>query len=319
LFFFTCQATFLTLWAGSVFNARPRCEDPLKGEGSTLVWCDVLSVTVGLVDIVVVAAIGVCFVYIKVKSMSTEVVKDEVVPVDSSTKKRRLSSRELMIEMSTQPLQTNAQAMEEGEGEREVKDGEGGAGEEGGEVTVTLGINPMHAARGETTTTAPEPAPETAPETATPNAARARWNKLKQATLAARKFRNGGKQRMKRLSKVMKARQNESRGGGGGGGDSMGGENGEIQMKSVDTADVSMHVDEKTGRRYSCNEATGQAKWLSDDDEEGEATQGETKNHSTKRKLFRRIVGGEEDDYFVNVETEEAVWYVPEDGEEVSQ
>jgi hypothetical protein len=322
---FTCfdQATFLTLWAGAVFNTRPRCEDPLQGEGSTLLWCDVLSVTVGLVDIVVVAAIGVCFVYIKIKSMSTEAVEDEVVPVDSSTKKRRLSSRELMIEMSTQPLQTNAQAMEEGEGE--VKDGEGGeGGEGGGEVTVTLGINPMHAARGETTTTAsetaPDTAPETAPKTATPNAARARWNKLKQATLAARKFRNGGKQRMKRLSKVMKARQNEYRGGGGGGGDdSMGGENGEIQMKSVDTADVSMHVDEKTGRRYSCNEATGQAKWLSDDDEEGEATQGETKNHSTKRKLFRRIVGGEEDDYFVNVETEETVWYVPEDGEEVSQ
>ena len=73
-------------------------------------WCDILSVTVGLVDIVVVAAIVVCFVYIKVKSMSTEVVKDEVVPVDSSNKKRRLSSRELMIEMSTQHLQKNTQS-----------------------------------------------------------------------------------------------------------------------------------------------------------------------------------------------------------------
>jgi hypothetical protein len=72
-FYFDGQATFLTLWAGSVFNARPRCEDPLQGEGSTLVWCDVLSVTVGLVDIVVVAAIGFCFAYLKIKSMSTEV------------------------------------------------------------------------------------------------------------------------------------------------------------------------------------------------------------------------------------------------------
>ena len=36
------QATILTLWAGSVFNTRPRCEDPLKGEGSTLVWCDAM-------------------------------------------------------------------------------------------------------------------------------------------------------------------------------------------------------------------------------------------------------------------------------------
>ena len=105
-----------------MFNTRPRCEDPLKGEGSTLLWCDVLSVTVGLVDIVVVAAIGACFAYLKVKSMSTEVVGDEVVPVDGSTKKRRLSSRELMLEMSSSHLQTNTQETgEEGEGE------EGGA------------------------------------------------------------------------------------------------------------------------------------------------------------------------------------------------
>ena len=72
LFFYFDQATFLTLWAGSVFNTRPKCEDPLKGEGSTLLWCDALSVVVGLVDIVVLATIGVCFVYIKIKSMSVE-------------------------------------------------------------------------------------------------------------------------------------------------------------------------------------------------------------------------------------------------------
>ena len=39
-------------------------------------WCDVLSVTVGLVDIVVVAAIGVCFVYMKVAPTSTEATKE---------------------------------------------------------------------------------------------------------------------------------------------------------------------------------------------------------------------------------------------------
>ena len=61
-----------------MFNTRPKCEDPLKGEGSTLLWCDVLSVTVGLVDIAVVVAIVACFVYIKVKSMATEAVKEEV-------------------------------------------------------------------------------------------------------------------------------------------------------------------------------------------------------------------------------------------------
>ena len=77
LFLFPHQATFLTLWAGSVFNTHPRCEDPLKGEGSTLVWCDALSVMVGLVDISVLAAIGSCFVYMKVAAMSTEAAKDE--------------------------------------------------------------------------------------------------------------------------------------------------------------------------------------------------------------------------------------------------
>ena len=71
-------ATFLTLWAGSIFNAHPKCEDPLKGEGSTLVWCDALSVMVGLVDISVLAAIGSCFVYMKVAAMSTEAAKDEL-------------------------------------------------------------------------------------------------------------------------------------------------------------------------------------------------------------------------------------------------
>ena len=70
-------ATFLTLWAGSIFNTHPKCEDPLKGEGSTLVWCDALSVMVGLVDISVLVEIGVCFVYIKVASMSSEAVKDK--------------------------------------------------------------------------------------------------------------------------------------------------------------------------------------------------------------------------------------------------
>jgi hypothetical protein len=63
---------------------------------------------------------------------------------------------------------------------------------------------------------------------------------------------------MKRLSKVMKARQNESGGGG----------SGEVKTESVVEIAVSVHVDEETGSRYSYNEATGQTQWLSDDDEE---------------------------------------------------
>ena len=117
----------------------------------------------------------------------------------------------------------------------------------------------------------------------------------------------------KKLSIGARVRRN-SQGG------SMGGEvKTEVKTVSEGTAE-SIHVDAKTGRRYSYNAETNETKWLAEaeDDEQGEATQGETKNHGTKRKSFRKIVGGEEDDYFVNVETGEAVWYVPEDGEEVS-
>ena len=66
---FSLLATFLTVWAGSVFNTFPRCEDPLKGEGFTLGWCDALSVTVGIVDMIVVVAFVSCFVYLKVQSL----------------------------------------------------------------------------------------------------------------------------------------------------------------------------------------------------------------------------------------------------------
>ena len=141
-----------------------------------------------------------------------------------------------------------------------------------------------------------------APEIATPNAARARWNILKQATRTSRTFRNGGKQRIKRLSKVMKARQNEPVGGGG---NSM---DGEVETVLDVAAAVSMHVDEKTGRGYSYNAATGQTQWLFDDEE----------NHVTeitRRILFRKIVDDDNAVFFQNVETGETVWNMPKHGD----
>jgi hypothetical protein len=73
---FSLLATFLTLWAGSVFNMLPRCEDPDGEPGQTLWWCDAMSVTVGLVDITVVIAFISCFVYLKVKSSSGDSNED---------------------------------------------------------------------------------------------------------------------------------------------------------------------------------------------------------------------------------------------------
>ena len=114
---------------------------------------------------------------------------------------------------------------------------------------------------------------------------------------------------MKRLSKVMKARQNES---GDDGGNSMGGE-----MKTVVDVEttVSMHVDEETGRRYNYNKATGQTQWLSDDDDGSEAPQenvGESKQQT--KTLFRKFVDDGGDVYYENMETGEVVWDLPDDG-----
>jgi hypothetical protein len=94
----------------------------------------------------------------------------------------------------------------------------------------------------------------------------------------------------------------------GGDGDLMEGE-----VKTVTDAEdaVSIHVDEKTGHRYSCNAATGQSNWLSDDEEEDGATmeeQGERKQKSMRRISFRKIVDDDEDVFFQNVETGETVW-----------
>ena len=79
-----------------------------------------------------------------------------------------------------------------------------------------------------------------------------------------------------------------------------------------------MHVDERTGRHYSYNEATGHTQWLSDDDDEREATHENVQvGESTQqtKHLFRKFVDDEDGVYYENVETGEVVWDMPDDGE----
>ena len=181
--------------------------------------------------------------------------------------------------------------------------GSGHGSPTGEEAGVTLGTNPMHATRGGAAAIVAVAA------TTTPHAARARWNKLKQATRVSRKSRNGGKQQMKLLSKAMKARQNEF---GDDGGNSLG----EDVKTIVDVeTPVSMHVDEETGRRYSYTEAPSHTEWLSDDNDGSEAPQ-ENVVESKKRtkRLFRKFLDEDDDVYYENVETGEVVWDLPDDG-----
>jgi hypothetical protein len=57
----TLLATWATLWAGSVFNAYPRCE-AYKG-GGTVAWCDSLSIAIGLLDMAMVVAVVVVIAF----------------------------------------------------------------------------------------------------------------------------------------------------------------------------------------------------------------------------------------------------------------
>lgn len=59
----TLLATWMTVWAGSVFNEHPRCEG---GEGvgvETLPWCNVLSVGVGSVDALMLLVVVVVVMF----------------------------------------------------------------------------------------------------------------------------------------------------------------------------------------------------------------------------------------------------------------
>ena len=58
----TLSLLFLTLWAASVFTVYPRCE---IREGESLWWCEMMSVAIGLADVVLVVVVIVLFVRLK--------------------------------------------------------------------------------------------------------------------------------------------------------------------------------------------------------------------------------------------------------------
>ena len=56
----TLAATWITVWAGTVFNSNPYCEDE---KGGTLGWCDGLSIFIGLMDVLMALAVVVVIAY----------------------------------------------------------------------------------------------------------------------------------------------------------------------------------------------------------------------------------------------------------------
>ena len=268
-----------------------------------MVWCDAMSIMVGVVDIVVVAAIGVFFVYIKVKSTSIKAVENEVVPaVDSSKKTRRLSSRELMVvEMTNQnndfsgtdpmprwnntganltpPSPPTTTATNHWHRVKRVTNGTGAFKHSGKQRAARLAAG--------------DAVPDTNPLPRLNNTTGtlAHWNTLKRVTKTSGAFRQSGKKRIKRLSKIMRSRDVAA------------------------ASNVEIFSDE-TGRKYSYDKTTKETVWV-DEEEIGMAIeeQGETKQCKKKRQSFRKIVGDDNAVFFQNVETGETVWNRPVDSE----
>jgi hypothetical protein len=104
-------------------------------------------------------------------------------------------------------------------------------------------------------------------------------------------FRQSGKTRIKRLSKIMRSRE----------------------VAAASNVEI---FGDGTGRKYSYNKTTKETVWLEEevvDEEESVVTieeeQGET--CKKKRQTFRKIVGDGNAVFFQNVETGETVWNRP--------
>lgn len=95
----TLLATWLTLWAGLVFNTYPNCQDPMGKGGETLGWCDAMSVTVGACDVLVACVCVAAFVWAK-KHMGQEdggLNETKEKNTNNSNKKPQAQSVELTV------------------------------------------------------------------------------------------------------------------------------------------------------------------------------------------------------------------------------
>ena len=107
---------FINLWVASIFSVYPRCE--VHEGGESLWWCELISVVVGLADVVLVVALILLFVLLKgsaakccvnrlgrgirgwIQAHQEEAVLDEVVEGKSTTTVNPVAKQHRRIEMS---------------------------------------------------------------------------------------------------------------------------------------------------------------------------------------------------------------------------
>jgi hypothetical protein len=87
------------------------------------------------------------------------------------------------------------------------------------------------------------------------------WSKLRRSVQASNVFKAGGSKRAKRLSRVMKARRNSVK--------ITAFKQTKQKVQDAESLNITIHVDEMTGDRYSVNEDTGETAWLEEDGEGG--------------------------------------------------
>ena len=107
---------FINLWVASIFSVYPRCE--VHEGGESLWWCELISVAVGLADVVLVVASILLFVLLKgsaakccvnrlgrgirgwIQAHQEEAVLDEVVNGKSTTTVNPVAKQHRRIEMA---------------------------------------------------------------------------------------------------------------------------------------------------------------------------------------------------------------------------
>jgi hypothetical protein len=142
----TLGVLFLIMWAGTVFNTYPRCEDD---HGRSLAWCDGLSVSIGLLTSIVVFLIFLLIVGTKTKRNLAKINQWRMRRADS----KRLSKMISLRNLSVNPLDGN---IKETDGDLELVDRSDESRESSGsslapqgKVAMTMSAVPQEQSRAE--------------------------------------------------------------------------------------------------------------------------------------------------------------------------
>ena len=219
---FALSAIWLTLWAGSVFNDHPRCED---GAGGTLAWCNFLSVVISVLVISCLVLVVAVIVYYKKKSREAAKKRarerENGVEEDTSGAINETSIIEL-TEQGMKVFDFDEDSMESNPMNQRREEGEessGAGGSQGvttnpvveennveiSQDTLTGGVT--HLVKNDETITLPIGEGDAA----TQLQKNSHWLKLQKSVHATNGFKAGRKKKVKRLSRVMmKARRNSA-------------------------------------------------------------------------------------------------------------